>query len=170
MRKEEIKKRLHDIGIIYNKPVKLSSGKISDYYCDIKKAYGEPDLLNYFSEEIGKLLSPETTCIAASGYGGLPLAACVASRFSKKFVAVRDKEKDHGKGGLIDGYIPKNKDVVTIVDDVLTTGSSINSVLMVLKKNNTKVNQIVVIVKRGNPELSIPYKFLFSISDLIKGA
>lgn len=167
MQSKEIKERIHSIGVIFSEPVKLRSGETSDYYCDIKKAYGEPELLSYFVEQIGKQLSPETTSIAASGYGGLPLAACIALRFNKKLVAVRDQEKKHGKGGLIDGYIPTNKDVITIVDDVLTTGSSINSVLEILRKTNTKVDQALIVVKRGEPELAIPHNFIFHIKDLI---
>lgn len=167
MQKEDVKKCLREIGVIRKESVQLRSGEESDYYCDIKRAYGEPDLLNYFSEEIGKMLPPDTTCIAASGYGGLPLASCVASHFNKKLAAVRDANKGHGRGGLIDGYIPTSKDVVVIVDDVLTTGSSINSVLSVLKTEGVQAKRAIVVVKRKDPVLEIPCSAIFSIGELM---
>lgn len=110
MSKEKIIKRFKEIGVIYREPVKLRSGSTSTFYCDVKKAFGYPDILIALAEEVGKKLPNSITCVAASGYGGLPLAALVSSRFGKKLVAVRDIPKRHGKGGVIDGYVPTNKD------------------------------------------------------------
>ena len=93
MTKKEIIQRFEDIGVIHKEPVKLRSGETAGFYCDIKKAYGYPDVLNALADEIGKLLEKDITCVAACGYGGLPLAALVAARGNKKFIAVRDKPK-----------------------------------------------------------------------------
>ena len=168
MTKKDIVKRFHEIGVVYKEPVTLRSGAVSDFYCDIKKAFGYPDLLNALADEIGRELNDSITCIAGLGYGGLPIAALVASRFGKKFVAVRDKPKKHGKGGLIDGYIPNQKDIIVIVDDVLTTGSSIKTTLETLSLGKGKVESAVVIVKRGEAELTIPYSYIFTMDELFK--
>lgn len=170
MLKKRILKSFHRIEILYKEPVILRSGATSDFYCDIKKAYGYPELLNALADEIGKKLSTAITCVAASGYGGLPIAAVVAARFGKKFIAVRDVAKKHGKGGLVDGYIPNSKDRIIIIDDVLTTGSSIKATLAGLAQTKGKIVEAIVIVKRGETELPIPCRYLFTIEEIVSGA
>lgn len=167
MNKKILLKKLLEMEIIHKEPVVLRSGKVSEFYCDIKKAFGNAEILNGLSYQIGRLLPKSITVIAASGYGGLPLAAVVCSRFNKRFCAVRSKEKGHGKGGLVDGYVPTKKDRVVIVDDVLTSGSSIREVLGVLKGINIKVSLVVVVVKRANAKLPIRYKYLFDIKEIV---
>lgn len=167
MSKEDILSLFRKIGIIYKEPVTLRSGVISDFYCDIKKAYGCPELLNALADEIGKKLPAFGTCVAASGYGGLPIAAVVAARFGKKFVAVRDIAKKYGKGGLMDGYIPTEKDIITIIDDVLTTGSSIKTTLAGLAQTKGKIDGAIIVVKRGEAKLPIPCNHLFTIEELL---
>lgn len=167
MTKDDIIKRLQEIGVIHKEKVTLRSGKTSDFYCDIKKAYGYPDILNALADEIGKLLPKDTTCIASSGYGGLPLGAVVASRFNKKFTAVRSAEKNHGKAGLINAYIPNAKDRVVIVDDVLTSGSSIRETLASIQEQSVETISAVVVIDRGSPKLPILYSYLFTIEEIL---
>lgn len=170
MTKKVILQRFKDIGVIYKEPTKLRSGVTANFYCDIKKAYGYPDILNALADEVGKLLAVEITCVAASGYGGLPLASLVAAKFNKKFIAVRDKQKSHGKGGFTDGYIPTENDDITIIDDVLTTGGSIKETYATLvreTKANTK--NAIVVVKRGDAELPISCSYLFTVDEVIRG-
>ena len=168
MFKKEIIRCFHEIGVIYKEPVTLRSGVSSEFYCDIKKAFGYPDLLNALADEVGKKLHKSVTCVAGSGYGGLPIAALVASRFGKKFIAVRDTDKKHGKGGLIDGYIPNEKDIIVIVDDVLTTGSSIRTTLATLAMTKGKIKNAIILVKRGEAELTIPYSYIFTIDEILE--
>src|SRR5690606_6420313 len=103
----------------------LRSGITSHYYCDIKEAFGHPQILNKITNELLKLIPKNSTCIAGSGYGGITLATLVAYKKKLPLVLVRDKVKDHGTKKVIDGYAPNKKDFVCIIDDVYTTGSSI---------------------------------------------
>ena len=168
MTKNNLIKRLQEIDVVRKEKVVLRSGEVSDFYRDIKKAFGYPDILNSLADQICERLPEKTTCVAASGYGGLPLASVVASRFDLKFTAVRNSEKNHGKGGMIDGYVPTKDDVVVIVDDVLTSGSSITETLSVLEKLGIKAESAIVAVKRGDPKLSIPYSYVLTIDEIVK--
>lgn len=159
--------RLREVGVVSHIPITLRSGEISDMYCDMRKSYGYPDVLNMIADEIGKKLPTKTTCITASGYGGLPLGAVVASRFGKKFIAVRSSHKDHGTEKLIEGYVPSGDDVIVIVDDIITSGSSIRETFQVLEKTLAHVHSALVVVKRGEPQLPIPYSFLITLEQLI---
>ncbi len=168
MSKALLKKRFKEIQLIHDSPVTLRSGITANYYCDMKKAYGYPDILNLLVEEIGKKLKKSITCVAGSGYGGLPIAAVVASKYNLKFVAVRNEPKKHGKGGEIDGYVPTKKDKVLIIDDVLTTGNSIKGTLAPLRKIKANVVGALVIVKRTKVRLSIPVDHIFKVEELIE--
>ncbi len=167
MSKKTLVQKLRKIGLIHKEPVKLRSGISASFYCDIKKAYGYPEILTMIAEEVIKLLPKKTTCIAASGYGGLPLGAVVASRAKLHFTAVRDNPKKHGKGGVLDGYIPTKKDEVVIVDDVLTTGSSIRATLEGLATLKIKTIGAVVVVKREEVILPLPYTWVFTLEEVL---
>ncbi len=168
MLRQKILEEFHKIGVIYKESVKLRSGIISSFYCDIKKAYGYPEILIALADIIGEKLKKKENCISVMGYGGVPLGAVIASRFSRKFILVRENKKKHGKGGYIDGYIPTKKDTIVIIDDVLTTGGSIREILSVLNKTDAKISRAIVVVKRGETNLSIPYDFIFPIEEIVK--
>lgn len=166
MTRDELVARLKEIEIIVYQSVTLRSGEVSEYYCDIKKAFGYPDILNAIADEIAGRLPADITAIASSGYGGLPFGSVVASRSGRNFIAVRDAAKNHGKGGKIDGYTPNKNDMVAIVDDVLTTGSSIKSTMSGLKDIGADAQLAIVVVKRSNPNLGIGCLNLFDIDEL----
>jgi|SRR3989344_6765631 len=167
MSKNDLLKKLCELEIIYKKPVKLRSGTVSNFYCDIKRAYGYPDVLNMIANEIGRKLSKKITCIVASGYGGLPLASVIAAKFNKHLTLVREAPKDYGKKNYIDGYIPNKKDVVVIVDDVITTGSSIRATIVGLENTGAEIIKAIVVVKRGDAILLVPYSYLFTIEEIL---
>ncbi len=128
----------------------LRSGEQSSYYCDIKQALGNPKVLKLIITELIKLVPMKTTCIAGSGYGGITLASLVAHKLGLPLSLVRDKVKDHGTKKLIDGYIPNKKDVVCIIDDVFTTGSSITDTREKLVITNTKFTKPLVVLNRSS--------------------
>jgi orotate phosphoribosyltransferase len=128
----------------------LRSGTKTHYYCDIKEALGDPELLDLLTKGLIKLVPKNTTCIAGSGYGGITLASLVSYKLKLPLVLVRDKIKNHGTKKLIDGYVPIAKDRVCIVDDVFTTGSSIRETKKKLMKTKTKITKAIVVLNRSN--------------------
>lgn len=165
--KNELLKQLCDAGIIHRERVTLRSGEVSDFYCDIKKAYGDPALLNALADALGQMLPPGTTCVAGSGYGGLPLAAVIASRHKLAFVGVRASEKSYGKAGAITGCVPQPHDEVVIIDDVLTSGSSIKETYGALQQEHISARCALVVVARAEPELPLSHEALFSIEEIL---
>ncbi len=168
MTKDQILERLIEIDIIYREPAKFFSRSAGNFYCDIKKACGYPDILNALADLIGEKLQEDENCIAVSGYGGLPLGAVVASRFNRKLVTVRKMGKKHGPRGLIDGYVPTKNDIVVILDDVLATGDSIRSTITSIQEMKVKISRAIIVVEIEKVELPIPYEFLFSIDEILK--
>jgi len=128
----------------------LRSGVVSNYYCDIKESFGYPKILAKIADELVKLLPKNCTCIAGSGYGGITLATLVAHKKKLPLVLVRDKVKDHGTKKVIEGYIPNKNDIVCIIDDVYTTGSSISDTMEKLAISNAKLTKPIVVLNRSN--------------------
>lgn len=164
---QELISKLKEAEIVTREQVTLRSGETSDFYCDVRKLFGYPEILNFVCDELFKKLPVGTSCIAASGYGGLPLAAVVASRNNLKLCGVRSSSKDHGKSGLIAGYVPTKEDVVVIIDDVLTSGSSVKETVAGLATIDIVPKCVYVVVNRGNPDLGIDYGYLVIMQELI---
>jgi orotate phosphoribosyltransferase len=142
----------------------LRSGIKSNYYCDIKEAFGNPITLKTIVNQLVKVVPGNVTCIAGSGYGGITLASLVSYKLKMPLVLVRDKVKDHGTKKVIDGYTPNNKDVVCIIDDVFTTGSSIKDTKDKLVITKVKFSKHVVVLNRSNSKEVIS---LISDSDIL---
>ncbi len=159
---------LKKMDIVYNEPVVLKSGEISDFYVDIKKAYGDPETLELISGLLWeKAKTKKPAVIAASGYGGLPPATIISSKQNLHLTLVRDNPKNHGKKGWMDGYVPKKGDKIAIIDDVFTTGKSLKKMIEVLGQTGATIVGCYVVVKRGDGELDIPLEYLLLTDDII---
>jgi len=92
--------KLNQLDVLERQKVILKSKKISDFYIDIKKAYGFPEILNEITDRLYALIPKEANCIAASDYGGLPLATAISSKYGLNLTLIRNKKKNHGGGDL----------------------------------------------------------------------
>lgn len=167
MSSESFAEQLRHTDLIYREPVELRDGSTSNFYVDVKKAYGDPALLAMMSEATAANLDQQTTCIAASGYGGLPLGVAVSKLTALPLAMVRDTEKGHGKGGFIDGYVPGEHDVVEIVDDVFTSGRSLRMTAENLRATGAVILGCHAVVARGNAsQFELPVSYLLMPEDL----
>ena len=72
-------------------------------------------------------------------YKGITLAAASASSLYRNYdIDVpyffnRKEVKDHGEGGSLVGYKPKDKDRIIIIEDVVTAGTAVRESLKLLK-------------------------------------
>ena len=72
-------------------------------------------------------------------YKGIPLAAVTAATLSQEFdldkpyFFNRKEEKDHGEGGSLVGYQPKDGDRIIIIEDVITAGTAVRETVPILQ-------------------------------------
>lgn len=158
---------LKRIDVVRKEKVRLKHAGTSQFYIDIKKAYGYHRILDEFCRHLRKIMPRGIGCIAAGGYGGLPLATALALKYKLKLTFVREKPKMYGRNVWIDGYIPNEKDRIWIVDDVLTTGKSISQTAKTLTTTKARITGCGVIVRRSNQKLKIPCRHLMKAGDLI---
>lgn len=112
----------------------LQSGRVSPLYFNFSgnlytgKNFGK--IAEYYAYSLNKLFSvDEKTVIFGPAMKGVPLVTETASAFYRlfeqdvRFAYNREKEKDHGEGGIICGDIKKG-DKIIMIDDVFTTGET----------------------------------------------
>ena len=165
--KAELIHKLQSIGVIQQGDFVLRSGVQSHYYCDMKKAFGNPHILSELSSALHLLLLKGTTALAASGYGGIPIATALSLESGLPLCLVRDSVKDHGTQQHIDGYVSTKSDLVTIVDDVFTTGSSVRDTLVKIAPTGCVPHSVLVIAQRGDGDIGIPLHALITDADLM---
>jgi len=137
------------------------------YYIDIKRAFGDSDALNLMANELWFEIDNRTTCIAAVGYGGIPLATPISLLYGLNLTLVRDESKKHGRKTWIDGYVPTKRDKVSIVDDVFTTGRNLRKIIKILEPTGAEILGCHVVVKRGEGKLKIPFTYLMTAEQLL---
>ena len=88
-------------------------------------------------------------------YKGITLAAAAAGSLYRNhgvdipFFFNRKEAKDHGEGGSIVGYMPKDGDRIAIIEDVVTAGTVVRESLQFLKTvADLKVTALFVSVDR----------------------
>lgn len=79
----------------------------------------------------------------------LPGALARVHGIDKPFFFNRKEAKDHGEGGNIVGYKPKDGDRVIIIEDVITAGTAIRETMPVLQNcADVKVTDMFISVNR----------------------
>ena len=145
---------------------KLKNGDISKYYFDIKNIISTPELLIKIGDELYKKLGA-FDIICGVPYGGLPIATYISTKYNKPLIYVRDKVKEYGTGKLIEGEYKKT-DRCVILDDVVTSGGSIENIIKILQDKVTIVQAAVVLDRQQECCCSMPITALLYKNDIIK--
>ena len=114
----------------------LKNGDISKYYFDMKNLVSHPALLKTIGDALYQLMG-DFDLICGIPYGGLPLASYISTTYNKPLIYVRDKAKTYGTQKRIEGTY-KSTDRCVIVDDVMTTGSTLNAAARTLKASGAE--------------------------------
>jgi orotate phosphoribosyltransferase len=115
----------------------------------MKSAYADPLLLRFLARVIARMISPRTRCIAASGYGGIPLGTAVSLETGLPLTLVREAPKEHGRSARVDGYVPRNRERVALVDDVYSSGTGMRAMERVLRRHGAHIVSKIVVVSRA---------------------
>jgi orotate phosphoribosyltransferase len=153
----DIKRRLSNLirkKAFIKRKVKLSSGKISNYYFDLRRITLSSEGSFLVSELILDFIKKKGfSCVGGPTIGADPIVCAVVllsylKDIPLKAFIVRKIAKTHGLMRQIEGPQVSKKDKVLLVDDVATTGSSILETAEVLRKKGIKVDSAIVILDR----------------------
>jgi uridine monophosphate synthetase len=127
---------------------KLKSGKTSPIYIDLKNVISYPYILNTIVELIyNKITLIDYTHVLGIPYGGIPFASVLSSKFSIPMLMMRKEIKKYGLKKLIEGEYNSYSKLI-IIEDTITTGSSLKQFIEQLDKINIKPVSIITICDR----------------------
>jgi len=130
----------------------LASGKNSSYYVDLRLIPSYPHQFRKMIKNLQNLIVEKTglddfDCLASVPTGGLVVTSALAIEIVKPLIYVRSKPKEHGTTKSIEGKISAGMKVV-MVDDVVTTGTSVLNGITQLKEAGLLVSDLYVIINR----------------------
>jgi len=131
---------------------KLSSGKESPYYIDLRILPSFPQYfklaVDAYRDAIEKHVGLKALdYICSVPTSGIVYASALSYEIGKPFVYVRKEAKEHGTSKLIEGYLSAGAKVM-IIDDVATTGMSIVDAVEAVRGNGGVVEHALVLIDR----------------------
>lgn len=145
---------------------RLKNGDISKYYFDMKNIISNPKLLKEIGDQLFQKLG-DFDIICGIPYGGLPIASYISTTYNKPMIFVRDTPKKYGTTKMIEGEY-KKEDRCVIIDDVITTGSSINEAYDNLKELVNVMQLAVIFDRQQNYKCHLPVTSLLYKNDVVK--
>ncbi len=138
------------LGIVKKGAYRLSSGKTSNIYIDLREALGHPvlrsKLLSLLASKASSIIG-YVDVVAGVATGGIPWASMLAMLYGKPLAYVRSAAKQHGTGRLVEGARVEARSVL-LVDDVATTGSSLARAVDAITREGGYTGYAVVVVDR----------------------
>lgn len=144
----------------------LKDGRKSGLHFDARKIFCHPRGMDWATERMARLVKPGTAYIGGVATGGMiPMSHITRFLWLKEIVAqgkssvrgfyVRSEAKEHGLNTnlaeaykSLEGYVPPPGSEVCMVEDVITTGSSVLHAVTVLARLDVTVTQVVALIDR----------------------
>lgn len=149
---EEASKILNKIGAIKFGAFKLTSGKMSPYYIDLRIVPSFPDAFqkiciaqsDFIKGEIGLKNFDRTAGIPIAG---IPFASLIAHNLKKPFLYIRKGVRLHGRQRRVEGILAPG-DRVLLIDDLITTGLSLIEAARAIEAEGGVTTDVVVLLDR----------------------
>ncbi|CAH1134115.1 unnamed protein product [Ceutorhynchus assimilis] len=128
---------------------KTKVGLMTPVYCDLRVIVSYPDVMktlaNLLEQQIKDITNVDIIC--GVPYTALPIATAVSLNTGLPMVMRRKEAKDYGTRKLIEGVF-KEGDKCLIVEDVVTSGSSILETVKDLQNEGIKCSDAIVLLNR----------------------
>ncbi|MCQ2613985.1 MAG: orotate phosphoribosyltransferase [Treponemataceae bacterium] len=136
----------------------LKSGRISPFFMNAG-AYVTGSQLSrlgeYYAKAIHENFGDDFDVLFGPAYKGIPLSTATVIAYSRlygkeiRYCSNRKEAKDHGETGILLGSSLKDGDKVVIIEDVTTSGKSIEETFPILKaQGNVEIKGLMVSLNR----------------------
>ena len=151
-KKIELAKILHNIDALKFGVFKLTSGKVSPYYIDLRIIPSFPDAFREICDFYGESITTQVGLqnfdrIAGIPIAGIPFASQIAYNLKKPFLYVRKGARRHGRQRRVEGLLASG-DRVLLVDDLVTTGLTLKKAAEAVKAEGGIVKEAVALLDR----------------------
>ena len=148
----DVVEKLREIGVIQRGSFKMKSGKMSSIYFDLRRLYSYPEIFNMVIDKMGEMTGLDFDLVCGVPMAGVPYATLFSCRFKIPLILLRTDKKDHGTRKLIEG-VYKEGDRVLLLEDVVTTGGSLEEAKHKLESEGLVVTLSAVVIDRREPNI-----------------
>jgi orotate phosphoribosyltransferase len=151
-RKIEMAKILYKIDALKFGVFKLTSGKPSPYYVDLRVVPSFPDaftqICDFYAEQITTQIGLKNfDRIAGIPLAGIPFASQIAYNLKKPFLYVRKGIRLHGRQRRVEGILTSGERVL-LIDDLVTTGLTLRKAAQAVRAEGGIVTEAVAFLDR----------------------
>jgi orotate phosphoribosyltransferase len=155
--KREFISFLQDAGVLKFGDFTAKSGRKIPYFInagDIKTGEQIAKLGEFYAKAYLEKVGNKRTVLYGPAYKGISIAVSSSIALSKEGLDVpfffnRKEAKDHGEGGSLVGYKPKDGDRLVIIEDVITAGTAVHETMPILQAcGNVTVPHMFISVNR----------------------
>ena len=155
----------------------LSSGKESEHYVNCKPVTLSCEGNALLAHLLIKFIEKNAVAVGGLTLGADPLVCGIAQKAYYKCnrhidaLIIRKNPKGYGTKEVIEGHKPPKGSVVTVLEDVTTTGGSAMTAVNVLRDAGYVVNRVVTIVDRMDDhkiwdDNNIEFQSLFTLNEV----
>jgi orotate phosphoribosyltransferase len=153
----------------------LASGRLSSYYVDLRTVPSFPGAYSAVIDAYLAIIRHEIKeksfdAIAGVPTAGLTMSSPIALKLAKPMIYARREEKQYGTQKKIEGTIKPGWNIL-VIDDLITTGSSLLSTVESIRAEGGEVKDVVVLIDRlegGRVKLKKAGVRLHSVTDILE--
>lgn len=172
--KRDLIKELYKIEAIQIKNVHLKSGLLTPLYFDMRIVISHYEILGLLTHLMRERVSESAfDLICGVPYGAIPLTTAIAIFGKYPMIMLRKEAKGYGNKKLIEGVFKKG-DSCALIEDVITTGSSIMESIEKLESEGLTIKDIFVVIDREQDGIAHVQKYgykvhaLFTVSEVLQ--
>ncbi len=141
--KEEFIRFMVESGVLTFGDFTTKSGRKTPYFINTgnyKTGAQAARLGDYYAACVQENMPEGIDCLFGPAYKGIPLAVTTAASLYRSYgrdlpyCFNRKEAKDHGEGGSMVGYKPKDGDRIAIIEDVVTAGTAVRESIEMFKQ------------------------------------
>ncbi|CAH2097342.1 unnamed protein product [Euphydryas editha] len=166
--------RLFDVGVVRLGDIEEKIGRRTPFYFDLRIIVSHPNIMMAIAEELQILASEiDHDILCGVPYAALPFATVMSINTNTPMIMKRKETKLYGTKKIIEGVFEKNQNCL-LVEDVVTSGSTLVETSQILRNEGLSVTNAVVVLDREQGGASVlkangvHLTSIFTISELVK--